>query len=125
MDFFGMGPMEMGVILVIALIIFGPGKLPEIGAQIGHVVRDLRNATGDLTGEFQQAVGDFKGVADEVRQTAAEVQDTTRSLTRLDQQITPATTPAKPIPGIPSPASTGPTVPGVATKDDPLADLMG
>ncbi len=122
MSFMGMGPMEMGVILVIALIIFGPGKLPEIGAQIGNVVREFRNATGDLTGEFQQAVGEFKGVADEVRQTAVEVQDTTRSLTRLDQQFTAATAPAKPLPMQARPAN---GIQAAPTKDDPLADLMG
>lgn len=133
MNFFGMGPMEIGVILVIALIIFGPGKLPEIGAQIGNVVREFRSATGDLTGEFQQAMGDFKGVADEVRESASgvadevrqstgELQETTRSLTRLDQQMTPASRPAKPLPGQ-SRSSDG--VPAVPTKEDPLADLMG
>lgn len=122
MDFFGMGPMELGVILVIALIIFGPGKLPEIGSQVGRVVRDFKNATGDLTGEFQQAVGEIKDAADEVRQSAAEVQDQARSVTRLDQQITAATTPARPLPIDPQTNATAPAEP---TKADPLADLMG
>ncbi len=122
MNFFGMGPMELGVILVIALVIFGPGKLPEIGGQIGSVVRDFRNATGDLTGEFQDAMSDFKGVANEVKQAGQEVQDTTRSLTRLDQQITPVTSPSKPLPSEVRTDANGPAEP---TKSDPLADLMG
>src|SRR6185312_13124581 len=98
MSFFGMGPMEIGVILVIALIIFGPGKLPEIGAQVGKGIRDFRAATSDITGEFQQAIGDFQGVADEVRQASSEVQETTRSLTRLEPGSTPASRPARPLP---------------------------
>jgi len=122
MNFFGMGPMELGVILVIALIIFGPGKLPEIASQIGGVVRDFRNATGGLTGEFQEAMSDFKGVANEMKQVGQEVQDHTRSLTRLDQQITPVTSPSRPLPTEVLRNSTGPSEP---TKDDPLADLMG
>ena len=122
MDFFGMGPMEIGVILVIALIIFGPGKLPEIGAQIGKGIRDFKNATGDLTGEFQQAMGDIKDVASEVRQSAVEVQDEARSLTRLDQQMTPASAPSKPLPMTRQAAPAGTAEP---TKADPLADLMG
>jgi TatA/E family protein of Tat protein translocase len=122
MSFFGMGPMEIGVILVIALIIFGPGKLPEIGAQVGKGIRDFRAATGDITGEFQKAMGDFQGVADEVRQSAVEVQETTRSLTHLDGGMTPASRPARPLPA----SATGIPVEGPATptKDDPLADLM-
>ena len=122
MNFFGMGPMEIGVILVIALIVFGPGKLPEIGAQLGSVVRDFKNATGDLTGEFQQAVGDLKDVGDELRQSATEVHDEARALTRLDQQITPASVPSKPLPGAARAASSAPSEP---TKADPLADLLG
>ncbi len=122
MNFMGMGPMELGVILVIALIIFGPGKLPEIGSQIGSVVRDFRNATGDLTGEFQEAVSDFKGVANEVKQAGQEVQESTRSLTRLDQQVTPVTTPSKSLPSAVRSDANGPAEP---TKNDPLADLMG
>lgn len=122
MSFLGMGPMELGVILIVALIIFGPDKLPEIGSQIGIVVRDFRNATGDLTGEFQEAVSDFKGVANEVKQATQEVQDSTRALTRLDQQITPASAPSRPLPTETNVHSSAPAEP---TKADPLADLMG
>lgn len=122
MNFFGMGPMEIGVILVIALIIFGPGKLPEIGAQLGKGIRDFRAATGDITGEFQKAMGDMQGVADEVRQSATEVQETTRALTRLDQAETAASKPAHPLPTSVSGAS--PDAPATPTKQDPLADLM-
>ena len=49
MDFFGIGPMEILLILLIALIIFGPGKLPEIGRTIGRATRTLKKATFDLT----------------------------------------------------------------------------
>jgi Tat protein translocase TatB subunit len=49
MNFFGMGFLEILLILVIALIIFGPGKLPEIARMMGRAVRTLRKATFDLT----------------------------------------------------------------------------
>lgn len=38
------GPMELVIILVIALIIFGPGKLPEVGRAIGKGMRDFKEA---------------------------------------------------------------------------------
>jgi sec-independent protein translocase protein TatB len=56
MNFLGMGPMELMVILVLALIIFGPGKLPEIAGQVGRVVRDFRRMTGDLSSEFNRTL---------------------------------------------------------------------
>lgn len=41
---FGMGATELIVILVVALLIFGPGKLPEIGSALGRGIRDFRKA---------------------------------------------------------------------------------
>jgi sec-independent protein translocase protein TatA len=37
-------PMHLLVILIIALIIFGPGKLPEIGSGLGKAIRDFKKA---------------------------------------------------------------------------------
>jgi len=42
------GPGELILILVIVLVIFGPGKLPDIGSAIGKGVREFRKASNDL-----------------------------------------------------------------------------
>ncbi|PIE70028.1 MAG: twin-arginine translocase TatA/TatE family subunit [Deltaproteobacteria bacterium] len=39
---FGLGPMELTIILLIVLIIFGAGRLPEIGAGIGKGIRNFK-----------------------------------------------------------------------------------
>ncbi|OQX03206.1 MAG: Sec-independent protein translocase TatA [Desulfobacteraceae bacterium IS3] len=44
---FGIGMPELFVILVIVLIIFGAGKLPEIGAGMGKAIRNFKSATSD------------------------------------------------------------------------------
>jgi sec-independent protein translocase protein TatA len=44
---FGLGMSELVVILVIVLIIFGAGKLPEIGGGIGKAIRNFKDATTD------------------------------------------------------------------------------
>ena len=41
---FGLGATELIVILVIALVIFGPGKLPELGGALGRGIRDFRKS---------------------------------------------------------------------------------
>jgi sec-independent protein translocase protein TatA len=41
---FGIGATELIVILVVALVVFGPGKLPEIGGALGRGIRDFRKA---------------------------------------------------------------------------------
>jgi sec-independent protein translocase protein TatA len=42
------GPLELVIILVIALIILGPGKLPDVGASLGKSIREFRKASSDL-----------------------------------------------------------------------------
>lgn len=40
-------PMHMLIILVIALIVFGPGKLPELGSGLGKSIREFKKALSD------------------------------------------------------------------------------
>lgn len=42
MNIFGIGLPEMAVIMVVALLIFGPKKLPEIGRSVGKAIRGFR-----------------------------------------------------------------------------------
>jgi len=49
------GPLEIVVILVVALLVFGPNKLPEIGRQVGKAVKEFRR----FQSSFQDEVRDF------------------------------------------------------------------
>jgi sec-independent protein translocase protein TatA len=49
---FGLGMPELIVILIIILIIFGAGKLPEIGSGIGKGIRNFKKATHDKPDEI-------------------------------------------------------------------------
>ena len=42
------GPGELILLLVIVLIIFGPGRLPDVGQAIGKGIREFRKASSDL-----------------------------------------------------------------------------
>ncbi|CBN54781.1 MULTISPECIES: TatA/E family twin arginine-targeting protein translocase [Kamptonema] len=54
MNIFGIGLPEMGVILVVALLIFGPKKLPEIGRSMGKALRGFQDASRDFESEFKR-----------------------------------------------------------------------
>jgi len=49
MGFLGIGTWEVLLILVVALVIWGPGRLPEIARTMGKTVRALKKASFDLT----------------------------------------------------------------------------
>jgi TatA/E family protein of Tat protein translocase len=42
------GPLELVIILVIALLILGPGKLPDVGAALGKSIKEFRKASTDV-----------------------------------------------------------------------------
>lgn len=50
---FDVGVPELVLILVVALVVFGPGKLPEIGAGLGKTIREFRKATQGFNDEIQ------------------------------------------------------------------------
>lgn len=47
----GIGPMSLIIIGVVALLIFGPKKLPELGKAFGSTLREFKNATKGFTDE--------------------------------------------------------------------------
>lgn len=53
---FGIGMTELLVILVVALIVFGPTKLPELARSLGKAMNEFRRASSDLRATFNEAV---------------------------------------------------------------------
>ena len=83
MDFFGIGPMEILLILVIGLLIFGPDKLPQIGRDLGRTLRSFKKATTDLSAEMSK----------ELEEEKKEIDSDTK---QIKQEIDKISNPAKP-----------------------------
>jgi TatA/E family protein of Tat protein translocase len=45
---FNIGPFELLLVLILALLILGPGKLPEVGSALGRTIREFRKASTDV-----------------------------------------------------------------------------
>jgi sec-independent protein translocase protein TatA len=56
MNVLGMGPAELLLVLALALIVFGPDKLPDIARQVGRTVGELRRMSSDVTREIQRSI---------------------------------------------------------------------
>lgn len=52
------GGIEILVILVIALVIFGPKKLPEMGRSLGKAIREFKSAGNDIKDELNRTVNE-------------------------------------------------------------------
>jgi len=53
---FNIGPWELILILVVALIVVGPGKLPEVAKSLGKATREFKKATTGIKKEFDEAI---------------------------------------------------------------------
>lgn len=84
------GPLEIMAVAVIALVVFGPQRLPEIARNIGKAINEVRRMTSDMKSELRDGM----------------------SSTDVDATAADATAPAADDPEVPEPAK-----PGVAETD--------
>jgi sec-independent protein translocase protein TatA len=86
-----LGFQELIVIFIIALLVFGPRKLPELGKSLGKGLREFKRATNDLKASWDE----------QVRDAEAELSDAAKDLKDLEKEVDSAV--------LKDPVSSGPT----------------
>jgi len=71
LNFLGIGPGELLLILLLALIIFGPRRLPEIAKAVGKSIREFRQAsqefTTQVTDELRAAPDELQAISEDLK----------------------------------------------------------
>lgn len=92
---FTLGVPEMAVIFILALVLFGPKKLPELGRTIGKAMTEFRRASADLKATFDREMQSLEQDSLSVHQVTRQVSDEIRS--SVEKALEPATKPWNPL----------------------------
>jgi sec-independent protein translocase protein TatA len=79
------GTGEIIIILIVALVVFGPDKLPQIGRSVGKAVSSFKKHMDDATKELREAVEDVGDLGSEIREVSKDVADAVRADVKPEQ----------------------------------------
>lgn len=105
---------EIFVILLVALVVLGPQRLPELARKVGGWTAELRKAARDLRTGLEAEVGDLRGIQEEFRAPMKEVTQVMKDASQEMDEVT------KPVKWVGPQPTSGPT-PGDAAED--LAEI--
>jgi Tat protein translocase TatB subunit len=105
---FNVGPAEVAVILMVALIVFGPKRLPEIARQIGWAMREMRKLQDNLKNEMDSVLHpDYSPAAADEPNAVSEPDHTALPAPADDEPPRPALNQPSDLASPPSPPDDG------------------
>jgi TatA/E family protein of Tat protein translocase len=110
--FGSLGMPELILIFVVALLVFGPKKLPEIGKSLGKGLAEFKRASDELKKTIEHEIEQGKHEVSSVRDTVASVPESLRSAPPLEGSSVPAVA-----------GDTGAPPPVVAASTEPPATI--
>jgi sec-independent protein translocase protein TatA len=80
--FGSIGPAELILIFVIALLVFGPKKLPEIGRSVGKALREFKKTSDEIKGRIEEEIeaSELKDIGKDIRSGVNDLQSGVRGI---------------------------------------------
>lgn len=104
-NLFGIGPMELVFILIIALVVLGPERLPQVAREASKLIRQMREIYAEIMGTLQKEFGDLEEFKE-----IKEISNSLRDPLNLNNTAKPAAkSSSKPV-AKPAPAPVSPTI---------------
>jgi len=92
MDFLGIGLPEIILILIIAAVVIGPKRLPEVAVQLARVIRQLRGYATDVTSQMRSELDELTREYEQVRKDLQEFRESaTRDVRSVVNEVDRAT----------------------------------
>ena len=86
--FFDISTGEIFIILMVLFLVFGPQRMPEIARKVGKAINQLKQATSDLTKEFNEGANDVTKTLDkEAQDIRKEVYDTKKQFDKENKKF--------------------------------------
>lgn len=107
------GPTELVLVFLIALVVLGPKRLPDVGRQIGRALREFRSATSEIRSELgvDEIVDEVNAVRSELgvdelgRDLKKDATEIKRDASEISKSLTSIVDDGRPDPAAPSPPS--------------------
>jgi len=79
--FGSIGPAELILIFVIALLVFGPKKLPEIGRSVGKALREFKKTSDEIKGRIEEEIeaSEIKDIRKDIRSGLDDIKSGVKS----------------------------------------------
>ena len=129
MDILGIGFSELMFIMIIAMMVFGPRRLPELAAKAGKFIADLRSMSQGLMAEWQREIT-VAARLEELEKARQEIKEIQQELKQIPKDISAETTAAKAVveemsiaPPRPNTTLPQPKAAGPAPKTEPEAPV--
>ena len=74
-----LGTQEVFFIFILALVLFGPKKLPEIGRTVGKALSEFRRASNELKATFDRELGNLEAETKELKEIGTSIQQETQN----------------------------------------------
>ena len=88
MEFLGIGMPELILILVVAVIVVGPKRLPEFAVQLARVIRQMRGYATDVTAQMRSELDELTREYEEMRKELTAVRDTaTKEIESVTREV--------------------------------------
>ncbi|MCB0194786.1 MAG: twin-arginine translocase TatA/TatE family subunit [Anaerolineae bacterium] len=131
MDILGVGFSELIFVLIIALMVFGPRRLPEIAGKLGRYVAQLRSLSDGLMAEWQREINaatqleelqkarqDIKDIQEDLKRTKSDLNQAKKDVDEGTKSIAPKAQPRTSIPSNPAIVQVKPPAADSPTESD-------